>query len=54
MEKGKEDATKETKIQQLQQVQKATEKSAKKEENIPFPQQLRKETWGMMLHHPSF
>ncbi|MED6127968.1 hypothetical protein PIB30_093147 [Stylosanthes scabra] len=43
MEKGKEDAKKETKIQQPQQVQKATEKSAKKEENIPFPQQLRKE-----------
>ncbi|MED6223134.1 hypothetical protein PIB30_071061 [Stylosanthes scabra] len=35
MEKGKEDATKETKIQQPQHVHKATEKSAKKEENIP-------------------
>ncbi|MED6137305.1 hypothetical protein PIB30_063826, partial [Stylosanthes scabra] len=43
MEKGKDDATKETKIQQPQHVPKATEKPAKKEENIPFPQQLRKE-----------
>ncbi|MED6214003.1 hypothetical protein PIB30_098827 [Stylosanthes scabra] len=36
MEKSKEDATKETKIQQPQHLSKATEKSAKKEENIPF------------------
>ncbi|MED6117888.1 hypothetical protein PIB30_114219, partial [Stylosanthes scabra] len=43
MEKGKDDVTKETKIQQPQHVPKAIEKPAKKEENIPFPQQLRKE-----------
>ncbi|MED6210483.1 hypothetical protein PIB30_064513 [Stylosanthes scabra] len=39
MPKGKEDATRETKMQQQQQAQ----AQVKKENNIPFPQQLRKE-----------